>query len=89
MSLSSETIVLTSPTPPRSSAMRLGDLPLIPIVILAVIALTAIFADMLAPHNPEVGSLTALPPARPSGRQAAAPTTYSVPTNWDATCCRG
>jgi peptide/nickel transport system permease protein len=39
--------------------MRLGDMPLIPITILAVIALTAIFADVLAPHNPEVGSLTA------------------------------
>jgi peptide/nickel transport system permease protein len=59
MSMSSETIVLTSPLPPRVSRMRLGDLPLIPIVILATIALTAIFANVLAPHNPEVGSLTA------------------------------
>jgi peptide/nickel transport system permease protein len=31
----------------------------IPIAILTVIALTAILADLLAPHNPEVGSLTA------------------------------
>jgi peptide/nickel transport system permease protein len=59
MSMSSETIVLTSPLPSRSYARRLGDLPLIPIIILAVIALVAIFADVLAPHNPEVGSLTA------------------------------
>ncbi|HET7884028.1 MAG TPA: ABC transporter permease, partial [Acetobacteraceae bacterium] len=59
MSMSSETIVLTSPLPSRSSARRLGDLPLIPIIILAVIALVAIFADVLAPHNPEIGSLTA------------------------------
>jgi peptide/nickel transport system permease protein len=59
MSMSSETIVLTSPAPSRASATRLGDLPLIPIIILAIIALTAIFADVLAPHNPEVGSLTA------------------------------
>ncbi|HEY7576348.1 MAG TPA: ABC transporter permease [Acetobacteraceae bacterium] len=59
MSMSSETIALTSPLPPRASAFRLGEWPLIPIVILATIALTAIFANVLAPHNPEVGSLTA------------------------------
>ncbi len=59
MSITTETIALSAPLPPRSSAMRLGDMPLIPITILAVIALTAIFADVLAPHNPEVGSLTA------------------------------
>jgi peptide/nickel transport system permease protein len=59
MSMSSETIVLTTPSPPRSAAMRLGDLPLIPIIILGIIAFVAIFANVLAPHNPEVGSLTA------------------------------
>jgi peptide/nickel transport system permease protein len=59
MSMSSETIVLASPLPPRASAMRLGNLPLIPIIILSVITLTAIFANVLAPHNPEIGSLTA------------------------------
>src|SRR6478736_645047 len=59
MSMSSETIVLTSPLPSRSAMRGLGDLPLIPIIILGVIAFTAIFADVLAPHNPEVGSLTA------------------------------
>jgi peptide/nickel transport system permease protein len=59
MSLSSETIVLAAPLPPRASRMRLGDLPLIPMIILGVIALTAIFANVLAPHNPEIGSLTA------------------------------
>jgi peptide/nickel transport system permease protein len=32
---------------------------MIPITILVVIALTAIFANVLAPHNPEIGSLTA------------------------------
>ncbi len=59
MSMSSETIVLTSPLPSRSAMRGLGDLPLIPIIILGVIAFMAIFADVLAPHNPEVGSLTA------------------------------
>ncbi len=59
MSMSTETIVLTTPLPTRSSAGRLGDVPLIPVIILVVIAFMAIFADVLAPHNPEVGSLTA------------------------------
>jgi peptide/nickel transport system permease protein len=40
-------------------ALRLGDVPLIPLVILAGIALVALFANQLAPHNPEIGSLTA------------------------------
>src|ERR1700760_2385636 len=59
MSMSSETIVLTTPLSSRSTGRRLGDLPLIPFIILGVIAFMAIFANVLAPHNPEVGSLTA------------------------------
>ncbi len=59
MSITTETLVLPASSPPRSSARRSRDLPLIPITILVVIALTAIFANFLAPHNPEVGSLTA------------------------------
>ena len=74
--------------PPRSSAMRLGDLPIIPIIILAIIALMAIFANLLAPHNPEVGSLTARfhPPVWQTGGTT---NTCSAPTSWAATCCRG
>jgi peptide/nickel transport system permease protein len=48
--------------PPRSiwqRALRLGDFPLAPTSILLVIAIVAVFADQLAPHNPEVGSLVA------------------------------
>ncbi len=59
MSITTETLVLPASSPPRASARRSRDLPLIPITILVVIALTAIFANFLAPHNPEVGSLTA------------------------------
>jgi len=59
MSITTETLVLPAASPPRASLRRSRDLPLIPITILAVIALTAIFANVLAPHNPEVGSLTA------------------------------
>ena len=36
---------------------RLGDYPVVPLAILAVIAFLAVFANELAPHNPEVGIL--------------------------------
>ena len=55
--------VIRLPTPPSRLAalnrFRLGDIPVIPIAILASIALVAVFANVLAPHNPEVGALTA------------------------------
>ena len=56
------TDVVRLPSPPRFTALRrfkIGDFPLIPVVILGTIALVAIFANLLAPHNPEVGMLTA------------------------------
>jgi peptide/nickel transport system permease protein len=58
MSISTETIVLPADLSPRSVSRRRSDFPLIPTIILASIALLAVFADVLAPHNPEVGSLT-------------------------------
>src|SRR6266849_5215725 len=55
--------VIRLPTPPPGVAairgIRLGDYPVIPMAILLVIALVAVFANQLAPHNPEIGSLTA------------------------------
>jgi peptide/nickel transport system permease protein len=48
--------------PPRFAALRrlrLGDFPLLPVLILGTIAFVAVFAEYLAPHNPEVGMLTA------------------------------
>jgi peptide/nickel transport system permease protein len=55
--------VLSLPPPaPRVAAVRrfrLGDFPLIPALILGAIAFVAVFANQLAPHNPEIGSLTA------------------------------
>ena len=59
MSTSIETIVFRRLCRRARLRSRLGDTPLIPLIILATIAFTAIFADVLAPHNPEVGSLTA------------------------------
>jgi peptide/nickel transport system permease protein len=43
--------------PRRFAALRLGNFPVIPAAILASIALIAIFADVITPYNPEVGSL--------------------------------
>ena len=58
MSTSLETITLPPQLTP-AIATRRSDFPMIPIIILGVIAFTALFANFLAPHNPEVGSLTA------------------------------
>ena len=42
----------------RLSAFRIEGLPVIPIAILVVLAFLAVFADFIAPHNPEVGTLS-------------------------------
>lgn len=51
------------------TAMKTKDFPWIPVGILTTIAFCAIFADVLAPHSPEVGSLGARfkPPAWQQG----------------------
>jgi peptide/nickel transport system permease protein len=51
----SRTAALTLPR--RFGNIRLGDFPVIPAGILLVLALTAIFAEVIAPYNPEVGVL--------------------------------
>ena len=52
--------------PPSSPAAfwRGEGFPLVPALILLLIAFVAIFADFLAPHDPQVGNLTErfLPP---------------------------
>jgi peptide/nickel transport system permease protein len=58
MSTPADVFVLAPPRRSLRQAIRLGDFPLIPALILLTIALVAIFADVLAPHNPEIGSLT-------------------------------
>jgi len=61
MSTPADVIVLPSPPPPSAlrHAIRISELPVTPTLILVVIALVAIFANQLAPHNPEIGTLTA------------------------------
>ena len=54
-----ETVDFPSRVYSRVDFLRLKDFPLIPALILGCIALVAIFANLLAPHNPEIGSLTA------------------------------
>ena len=56
----------------RNAAFRSEGFPLIPISILLTVTLTAIFANVLAPHNPEVGVLgdRFRPPAWQTGGSA-------------------
>src|SRR5215831_10064471 len=59
MSTQAETVALPPRFRWRRLSFRLGDFPLIPTFILAGVAFVAIFANLLAPHNPEIGSLVA------------------------------
>jgi peptide/nickel transport system permease protein len=59
MAIQTEVIALPPRSPSRLASLRLRDFPLIPVLILGCIALVAIFANFLAPYNPEIGSLTA------------------------------
>src|SRR5947199_8082123 len=63
MTLQTETVSLPSRAPSRFgwrlAALRTRGFPLIPVLILASVAFIALFANVLAPHNPEVGSLAA------------------------------
>jgi peptide/nickel transport system permease protein len=59
MAIQTEVIALPPRAPSRFASLRLGDFPLMPALILGVVAFVAIFANLLAPHNPEIGSLTA------------------------------
>jgi peptide/nickel transport system permease protein len=51
------TRVATLTLPWRFISIRMHGWPFIPIGILVVLALVAIFADVIAPHNPEIGVL--------------------------------
>ena len=60
MSTPADVIDLTStPYSAPRRAIRISEVPVIPTLILVVIAVVAIFANQLAPHNPEIGALTA------------------------------
>src|SRR5712675_523318 len=79
MSTQAETIVLPPRFRWRRVSLRLGDFPLIPTLILAGVAIVAIFANLLAPHNPEIGSLAAR--FRPPFWQTGGSTQYLLGTD--------
>jgi peptide/nickel transport system permease protein len=76
-----QTEILALPSRPRSrlASLRLGDFPLIPALILGSVALVAIFANLIAPHNPEIGSLAAR--FRPPFWQSGGSTQYLLGTD--------
>ncbi|HEX5319394.1 MAG TPA: ABC transporter permease [Stellaceae bacterium] len=49
-------VVIDAPRPRRAN--HFGDVPKIPLIILGTITFLALFANFIAPHNPELGSLT-------------------------------
>jgi len=59
MTSPAETVRLPLERPARFAFIRLDDFPFVPSLIFLCIAIVAIFANQLAPHNPEVGSLAA------------------------------
>jgi peptide/nickel transport system permease protein len=50
--------VASAPIAWRMPRVRLEGLPLFPIGILLVLVFAAVFADLIAPYNPEIGSLS-------------------------------
>ena len=50
---------ISAALPPRTRTARMSDVPVIPSAILVIAVLVAVFADVLAPHDPQVGLLTA------------------------------
>jgi hypothetical protein len=85
MSTQAETLLLPPRIRRRPVAIRLGDFPVIPAAILVLISLVAIFANVLAPHNPEIGSLVAR--FKPPFWQTGGSTKYSGPTSSAVTFC--
>jgi peptide/nickel transport system permease protein len=56
MSASTTAVVVAAETP-RPALRRISSFPVIPVTIIALMVLIALAADLLAPHNPEIGSL--------------------------------
>ena len=65
--------------PSRLASIRIEAVALIPILILSTIALVAIFADFIAPHDPQVGILGAR--FKPPFWQAGGTTEYLLGTD--------
>ncbi|MGH7332891.1 MAG: ABC transporter permease [Candidatus Rokuibacteriota bacterium] len=63
----------------RFAAFRREGLPVVPLAIMGVLALTAIFADVIAPHDPQIGILGAR--FKPPFWQAGGTTEYLLGTD--------
>jgi peptide/nickel transport system permease protein len=79
MTSPAESVSLALERPARSTRFRFDDVPIVPSLIFVVIALVAIFANQLAPHNPEVGILGAR--FRPPFWEAGGSTQYLLGTD--------
>ena len=66
-------VAVTTATPRPTAFWRSRYFPLVPVLILSVIVLVAIFADVLAPYDPQIGSLARRyrPPAWQQGGSMA------------------
>ena len=73
MAMSVTTLPIAVPAPAPLAFWRLKGFPLIPTLILLIIAFVAVFADLLAPYDPQVGSLARRfrPPAWQDGGSMA------------------
>ena len=79
MSMTTEAGLLPAQFPSRFSFVRSRDFPLGPVIILSAIAFVAVFADFLAPHDPQVGALAAR--FRPPFWQAGGSTDFLLGTD--------
>ncbi|MEK7688403.1 MAG: ABC transporter permease [Pseudomonadota bacterium] len=72
MTVTTHPVAATAPAPP-TAFWRLQGFPLIPVLILLFIAFVAVFADVLAPYDPQIGSLARRfrPPAWQEGGSMA------------------
>ena len=75
MSLQTEAVGL----PSRFDIIRIEGFPLLPVLILGGIAFVAIFANVLAPYDPEIGKLAAR--FRPPAWQAGGSVSYLLGTD--------
>jgi peptide/nickel transport system permease protein len=74
-----DAVSLSLERPARFAFIRRGDFPVLPSLIFFTIAFLAIFANFIAPHNPEIGSLTAR--FKPPFWQAGGTTKYLLGTD--------
>jgi peptide/nickel transport system permease protein len=76
--MSASTAVVVAEVP-RPAVRRISNWPVVPLAIIAAMVLIALAADVLAPHNPEVGALGLR--FKPPAWQAGGTATYLLGTD--------